>query len=87
MAGGPQHHHLAARDVALHVGADLCPGDDVLAALENQRASFDLGQVRAVVGQERHSSEFFRNRGIGPAEAVSRTESECRMLRLRESTI
>src|SRR5215207_4007888 len=70
MAGGLKHNHLAVWDVVVDIGADQDAGDDILAALEDQRASLHLGQVLAVIGEERDASELFGNRRISPAEAV-----------------
>jgi hypothetical protein len=62
MAGGLKHNHLAVWDVVVDIGSDLDAGDDIFAALEDQRASLHLGQVRAVVGEECDASELFGNR-------------------------
>ena len=50
--------------------ADLLRGDDVFAALEDQRRHVDAGEVLAIVGGERHAGEGLGDLRIGAAEAV-----------------
>ncbi len=66
----------------MHEPADLFGGDDVLAALKDQRWNCDLGKVLPVVGGEGNACERLGDFGIGSAETVGQFFTQFRALGL-----
>lgn len=63
-----QGRQLTAGDVLVHVGTDGAGCDRVVEALDDHGGQRDLGEIVAVVGEERGSGEHARVVGVGPAE-------------------
>ena len=82
MAGGLEHNHPAVRNGVVDEVADLLGGDDVFAALKDQRRHGDTGEVPAIVGGEGHASKRFGDLRIGAAEAVGQFLAELRPVRV-----
>lgn len=78
MPGRVQDDHPAVGDIAGDKLTDLLGGDDVLAALEDERRNGDIRKVLAVVGGESHSSERFGDFGIRAAETIRQLLTELR---------
>lgn len=57
MADIVDHGQLAAGQVPVQVLSHLARGDQIVAALQDQRRHGGLGQIRAVVGGEGHPAE------------------------------
>ena len=70
MPGGVQDDKFAAGDGAVNEFAHLLRGDDVLAALQDQRRDIHLGEIGAVVRLEGNAGERLGDFGIGAAKAV-----------------
>ena len=70
MPGGLQKHDLTAWNAVLHELSNLLRGDDVLAALKDQRRNRDLGEIASVVGGKGDPRKCLCDFRIGPAEAV-----------------
>ena len=71
------------RQCLVQVLADRHRGDDVVAALDDERRCPQPGQVGAIVRQEGHASELLGDVGIGPTEAVGQFDGELGLVAAR----
>jgi hypothetical protein len=70
MSGRVEKDRRAAGDVISNIPADMFARDDVVSALQDQCASRDFRQIRAVVGCERRACKLECDPRIGLAEAL-----------------
>jgi len=77
-----KNHQIASRQMPVHILSDLLAGDDVLLALEDQRACRHPRKVAAIVRLEGHPRKLFGYFRIGTAEAVGQFLTKFRTVRV-----